>query len=1063
MGVEPPRPAGSGYEFEYAIKVVARDGTESTNFIDLYKRNHFALEAKDDDAGKLNDVLLRKAFGQVRNYVGSLPDERPPYIMVLDVGKTLMIWDRWNGDYGGFNAGKRVDLKSLAGNAETISLLSDIWENPSARDPRAKAVAVTTEIATHLAELAAGLERRGHDQERVAKFLMRCVFTMFAEDVGLLQDEPFRRAVEEIGYQSPEEFAIAVSDLWKAMDEGKRFGLKKLLRFNGHFFRDVEVLPLTREEIAVLHEAAKADWSHVEPSIFGTLLVRALDPIERHRLGAEYTPRAYIERLVKPTVEDPIRERWTRVQAEVLQLRESKKKKDKGRPVIVLRKFHEWMRSLRFLDPACGSGNFLYVTMHTVKRIELEVVHSIEEITGEKELRLDEVDPSQFYGLEIKPWAREVAELTLWIGFHQFWMMHHHVQPPEPILRDTGTLECRDAVLEWKEIVDDPGRARPDPTPRIVSAVTGRLVPDPAAVRPYFEYRGATEAKWPDADFIIGNPPYLGQARQRDAFGDGYVDALRAAYAELPDTSDLVMYWWYHGAKAVSSGKTIRAGFLTTNTITQSQNRSVIAAAEKDGAHVIWAVADHPWSDETSGAAVRVAMTVLSRDVGTAVLMTVDDNGSVPRATTVKHLNSDLTSDADVGEASGAALRSNAGLAHRGFQLIGSGFMLENEEAESISSGNPIHAQIVRPYRNAKDLNSRPRGVQVIDFGMRSEEEARTYPVLFDLVRNRVKPERDANGRAAYANYWWRFGEPRPQLRAALTGLKRYITTGETSKHRFFVFLDSAIAPDNMLVCIASSDAFHLGVLSSSIHVTWALAAGGTLEDRPRYNKGRCFDAFPLPQPQTPLRSLIGVAAERLDKHRRDGLARDARVTMTGMYNVVEKLRSGEPLTDGERGINILGACGVLRDLHDEIDVLVSRAYGWPADMSSEMILDRLVALHDTRLNEEKAGQVAWLRPDYQIPRFGAEAETPPSELDLTETPVARESLSQLSEWPEKAIDQLAALQLFIARLPATVPEITKALKGSKREHVERHLETLALMGEMEKTPDGKYHNAKAT
>lgn len=314
LGVERPRPAGSGYEFELPVRVVNRDGSETTNFVDLVKLGSFLLEAKDDAGaagGKSPEVLLRKAFGQARSYAANLPGaQQPPYLMVLDVGRTLVVWDRWNGSYGGFSAGKAIDLRTLHEREADVALLRDVWENPTARDPRAKAAAVTEDIAATLAELAASLEGRGHGQEEVARYLMRVVFTMFAEDVGLLPDEPFRQAIEDIGLRgSPQDFAEAVSELWAAMDEGRRFGLRRLLRFNGHFFKDRSAIPLTREDLVILRRAAEADWQHVEPSIFGTLLTRALDPEERHRLGAEYTPRALIERLVRPTVEEPIRER----------------------------------------------------------------------------------------------------------------------------------------------------------------------------------------------------------------------------------------------------------------------------------------------------------------------------------------------------------------------------------------------------------------------------------------------------------------------------------------------------------------------------------------------------------------------------------------------------------------------------------------------------------------------------------------------------------------------------------------------------------------------------------
>src|SRR5690606_5239664 len=313
----------------------------------------------------------------------------------------LLVWQRRAGSYGGFNAAHRIPLPDLANRPDDVALLRDIWLDPAARTSDARAARVTREVAEKLARLAAALEKRGHDQEKVARFLIRCVFAMFAEDEGLLPGEPFSAILRDAAQAGPEEVEGALAELWRAMDEGRYFGPRKLLRFNGHFFKDHGTLPLTREDIAVLREAAEADWRSVEPTIFGTLLTRALDPEERHRLGAEYTPRAYVERLVRPTIEEPLRERWLLVEAEVLS--------------------------------------------------------AIADLTGQPELVVDDVGPWQFHGIEIKPWAREIAELTLWIGYHQFWREHHGGRTPrEPLLQDTGTLELRDAVLAWDEIREDP-------------------------------------------------------------------------------------------------------------------------------------------------------------------------------------------------------------------------------------------------------------------------------------------------------------------------------------------------------------------------------------------------------------------------------------------------------------------------------------------------------------------------------------------------------------------------------------------------------------------------------
>jgi hypothetical protein len=1059
LGVARPDPGRGDYSFEYPVQTTdKKTGRTTLNRIDLYKKDHFILESKhvaDDNAA---ERVLGAAYGQAKGYAADLAHAPPPFLLVLNVGRTLSVWDKWGGGYGGLNAARRIDLRRLWERDEEIEFLRAVWEHPTSLDLSARGRQVTRGLAEKLAQLSASLEKGGLESERVARFLIRCVFTMFAEDVELLQAKPFQEIIEG-NQRNPAEFRLAMEDLWQKMDRGERFGSKKLLRFNGHFFHEAEALELAPAALAVLAEAARADWRNVEPTIFGTLLTRALDPVERHRLGAEYTPREYVERVVRQTVDEPLRDQWRPVLAEVRQLRESAKKKDRDAALGRLRDFHRWMRELRFLDPACGSGNFLYVMLHMVKRVELEVLLEIEAITGSPELRIDDVGPWQFHGIEVKPWAREIAELTLWIGYHQFFKEHHKgVDPPEPVLKDTGTLERRDAVLAWDEIIDVREKSRPDPTPRISHPVTGKLVPDPDVRLPYFAYVNARQAPWPQADFIAGNPPYIGQGRMRDAFGSGYVDALRATYQDVPDTADLVMYWWYRAAEEVASGRTIRAGLITTNTIVQKQNRSLIEAAARRGVRVTWAVADHPWVDEAGAADVRVAMTVMTLNPPSGTLVRVDNDANVLGEITVDRLNIDLSAHADVAKTAAIPLASNGGLASPGFKLHGAGFIVTAAEAQRLFEIDDTHRDILKPYLNGRDLASRPRGVFVIDFGLKTEQEAREYPVLYDLVRTHVKPERDANNRAAYREFWWRFGEPRREFRTALDGLRRYIATGETAKHRFFVFLGADVAPDNMLICIASEDAFDLGTLSSRIHVEWALAAGGRLGvgNDPRYNKTVCFDPFPFPDPAPELRSRIAARAEQLDKYRKDALARDERVTITATYRFTYIVIFYPALTPKEREIHQIAACGVLKDIHDELDRLVAEAYGWPWPMEREEILERLVALHDERVEEEKRGVVRWLRPDYQIPRFAKELPQPAPALELVE-PELGQSDGDRRQWPVTTVDQIAALHALISAGSFTPEEAAAAFKNAKPDLVRRHLDTLTMVGEARLGSDGRY------
>ena len=390
--------------------------------------------------------------------------------------------------------------------------------------------------------------------------------------------------------------------------------------------------------------------------------------------------------------------------------------------------------------------------------------------------------------------------------------------------------------------------------------------------------------------------------------------------------------------------------------------------------------------------------------------------------------------------------------------LNGPGFILEPDEARQLLAADVRHADIIRPYRNGRDIAQRPRGVSLIDFGLRTLEEVQAYPVLLDVVRDRVKPTRDAARRPGVRDRWWRFAEARPNLRDALSGLPRYIATVETAIRRYFVFLDAAVAPDHMLIAVASDDPFVLGVLSSSIHVAWALAAGARLgiDATPRYNKGPCFEAFPFPDPGVELRERIGTVAERIDAHRKDALARDERVTMTAMYHIVEKLRTGEALSPKEREIHKLAAGGTLRELHDELDRLVAEAYGWSWPEPSAVVLERLVGLHDVRRQEERTGRVRWLRTDYQRPRLGsgAPAEAAGFALDVEPAPAATEGRAP---WPADAVGQITALRGLAAAASVTVDEAARQFVGARRDLVTRHFETLALLGEVVRDGEGRY------
>jgi hypothetical protein len=429
-------------------------------------------------------------------------------------------------------------------------------------------------------------------------------------------------------------------------------------------------------------------------------------------------------------------------------------------------------------------------------------------------------------------------------------------------------------------------------------------------------------------------------------------------------------------------------------------------------------------------------------------------------------IHADLSIGADVVGAK--ALRANEGISSPGFKLHGAGFIVTPDEAAKLQPCDRIH-----PYRNGRDLADKPRGVSVIDlYGLTADEARSRYPATYQWVLERVKPERDQNNRATYRDNWWLFGEARKDLRAMLAGQPRYIATVETTKHRTFQFLDAAIAPDNMLICIALADAYALGVLSSQVHVVWALAAGSRLGvgNDPRYNKTRCFDPFPFPAASPEQQARIADLAEQLDTHRKRQQAAHPDLTLTGMYNVLAKLRSGEPLTAKDKTIHETGLVAVLRQLHDELDTAVLAAYGWPdlAPTATDAPLDRLVALNAERSREEATGHIRWLRPDFQNPTAAVHAEKQ-AKMDLPEEAPSTAAIApkpaEKRPWPSSLPEQVAAIAQVLAdsQLPLDEAAIAERFtgKGPWKKRLPQLLETLVALGRARMSDDGRFGASK--
>jgi hypothetical protein len=532
------------------------------------------------------------------------------------------------------------------------------------------------------------------------------------------------------------------------------------------------------------------------------------------------------------------------------------------------------------------------------------------------------------------------------------------------------------------------------------------------------------------------------------------------------------MYWWHNAAEQVKQGTAQQFGFITTNSLKQTFNRRVMQPfleGDKSPLVLTFAIPDHPWVDSADGAAVRIAMTVGGRrgnGVATGNLLSLqsetvplgDDAAEVSFLAQQGAILSDLTIGAELDSAK--PLKANEKLASRGFQLMGSGFIVSPEQASALGLYTmPDLSNHIRPYRNGRDLTDKPRGVYVIDlFGLSAQQVLEKFPLVYQHVIENVKPERDQNNRASYRDNWWMFGEPRSNFRPALRNLPLYIVTVETAKHRTFQFLSAEILPDNKLVSIAIDDAYYLGILSSRTHVVWAMAAGGNLGvgNDSVYSKSRCFDPFPFPDATSQQQTRIRELAEQLDAHRKRQQAAHGTLTLTDLYNVVEKLRTGKLLNVKEQVINQQGLASVVLNLHQQIDAVVADAYGWSHNLSAPEILTRLVRLNHERAAEEAAGHIRYLRPSYQAPGQQQLGIDLPTSAPATSTPVA---VASQQEWPKELAQQMQAVRDAVqqAGVPLSAKQVAAFFQRTNAGKVQPLLDTLAALALLRQTSEGTY------
>jgi type II restriction/modification system DNA methylase subunit YeeA len=918
-------PEGAWYCFERGVS--KSDGGQG--WADVWMKDHFGWEYK----GQHKD--LKAAYNQLLNYRESL--ENPPLLVVCDLNR-FEIHTNFTG------TAKRVHEFDLAGLAEpkNLDLLRRLFTEPETLKPGLTTRSVTEQAAEHFGKLADGMRLRGIEAHEAAHFLMKLMFCMFAEDIDLLPSKLFSKSVQA-SKSAPERLGKTLRSLFEAMARGGMFGADEILYFNGGLFADAQVIDLTAEEIKVLAQAADFDWSVVEPHIFGTLFERTLDPAKRSQIGAHYTSSEDIKTLLEPVMMTPLRREWAAVrdQAEALLpklaaeagkqtrgAKESKPRKDFNK---LIRDFVERLAHVSVLDPACGSGNFLYVGLRLLLDLNKEVIA----FAARHGLGLfPQVRPIQLHGIEINPFAQELAQVVIWIGYLQ-WMRDNGFPPStNPVLEPIESIERRDAIID----LTDPEHPK--------------------------------EPAWPDAEFIVGNPPFLGDKKMRLELGDEYVSKLRELFElRIRGQSDLCCYWFEKARCMIERGRAKRVGLLGTQGIRGGANRVVLTRIKETG-DIFFGVGDRDWI--LDGATVHISM--VGFDNGSDTTRTLDGRN-------VATINPNLTSASDTTTAK--RISANEGRSFIGASIHGP-FDLDRDTAVRFLASPNVHGRpnsdVVRTWANGLTITKRENDLWIVDVPPDvTEEEAAYYEQPFEFLRSTVLPVREKNRRPMRRKNWWILGDPQKAMRASLAGKPRFIITPRVSKYRIFVWATHPLLATDATVAFSATDDFFFGVLHSRAHELWALSQGTQLREKEsgfRYTPSTCFETFPFPEPNDAQRAAIAAAAKELDQLRTNWLnppewTKTETLTFPGSADGPWARYVKDGVVHYPRLVPRDADCAIelkkrtltnlynarpswLHLAHERLDEAVFAAYGWSSGMSDEELLDKLLALNLLRASTNR-------------------------------------------------------------------------------------------------------------
>ena len=806
LGVPLPGSVGD-YIFEQDTLVLG----EARGYADVFYRDHFAWENKAP--GKNLDAALK----QLLTY--SLALANPPLLVVCD-RLTIRIHTQFNGHPSEVHT---VLLQELD-QPEKLALLRRLWQDPERFRPQKTSRDITEAAAKSFATLADGLRKRGQDADEIAHFLTQCLFCFFAEDVGLLPERMFEGLVNNKALTS-DKLTLGLTNLFTVMQGGGLYGNDDIPWFNGGLFKRVKVPALSIMEVTELRNAAALNWSAIDVSIFGTLFERGLDPAKRSQLGAHYTDPATILRIVEPVLSRPLLQKWELLAQDIKGLMAKSTKKGDKHYKAAKDQFVRWLEALkayRLLDPACGSGNFLFLGLKALKDIEHKSHLDAASFGLDREADLV-TGPHNVLGIELNEYAAELARVTVWIGELQWRMAHGYEFKTNPVLEPLDHIECRDALLTF---------AMPN-----TAAETG-------SVKAVLQ---ATEATWPQADVVIGNPPFLGDRKMIRELGETYTTTLRKTYeSRVPGGADLVCYWFEKARSAMESNGLSAAGLVSTNSIRGGANRKVLDTI-CHSMRIFEAWSDEGWVNE--GAAVRVSLVAFGHATQIAKLDGIEVS-AVAADLTAQNLAglSDLTK--------AVKLPANANTSFIGTQKNGPFDIPRSVALGWLRLPNPnnkSNALVIRPWANGLDVTRRPQDQWVVDFGCDMPlNEAALFEAPFTHIEQVVKPTRVNVRRDWHREHWWLFGDARPGLREKLSPLSRFVVTPMVAKHRVFAWLPAIQKPENLCVAIARADDTTFGILHSRFHELWSLRMGTSLEDRPRYTPTTCFETFPFPAGLTP-------------------------------------------------------------------------------------------------------------------------------------------------------------------------------------------------------------------